>query len=192
MRIISACVALGTLLILGLPQPVKAFEAEKSNETKINLKIENSTVINSESILENNGSFLIAYDPNNYKSILTDKIIDQSSRGKVIAKFQNKNISTSLPEGKFIINASAYTAAADECGKSDGITASGLAVRENETIACPREFPFGTKLKIDGMGTYICQDRGGAIRGNHVDIYMKTKSQAFIFGRKNILAEVIN
>lgn len=96
-----------------------------------------------------------------------------------------------LPKGKFYINASAYTASADECGKSDGITASGKKVKENETIACPREFPFGTKLHIDGFGTYICQDRGGAIRGDRVDIYMETKDQAFAFGRQRLIAEIV-
>lgn len=92
---------------------------------------------------------------------------------------------------KFTVNASAYTAAADECGKSDGITASGLKVAENRTIACPREFPFGTKLRIAGMGEYRCEDRGGAIKGNKVDIYMETKKEAFAFGRQNLEAEII-
>lgn len=94
-------------------------------------------------------------------------------------------------KNKFIVNASAYTAAADECGKSDGITASGKKVKENHTIACPREFPFGTKIRIDGMGTYVCEDRGGAIKGNKIDIYMETKSEAFAFGRRNLPAEVV-
>src|SRR4030042_3923962 len=41
--------------------------------------------------------------------------------------YKNRLLSESfvLPKGSFIANASAYTAAADECGKSDGITASG-------------------------------------------------------------------
>ena len=43
---------------------------------------------------------------------------------------------------------------------------------------------FGTKIEIDGMGTYVCEDRGGAIKGNHFDIYMPTKKEAFAFGRK--------
>jgi 3D (Asp-Asp-Asp) domain-containing protein len=41
------------------------------------------------------------------------------------------------------------------------------------------------------MGTYVCEDRGGAIKGTHVDIYMETKKEAFSFGRKNLLAEVV-
>lgn len=92
---------------------------------------------------------------------------------------------------KFIINASAYTAAADECGKSDGITASGKKVQEKHTLACPGGYTFGTKIRIKGFGIYVCEDRGGAIKGNHFDIYMKTKAEAFAFGRRNLEAEVI-
>ncbi len=96
-----------------------------------------------------------------------------------------------LPDGDFIINASAYTAAADECGKSDGITASGKKVTEGRTLACPKGYSFGTQIEIDGMGKYTCEDRGGAIKGNHFDIYMKTKAQAFAFGRRNLIARVV-
>jgi len=64
-------------------------------------------------------------------------------------------------------------------------------VKENETIACPRNFAFGTKINIEGYGTYICQDRGGAIKGNKIDIYMETKAEAFAFGRRNLVAEVV-
>jgi len=96
-----------------------------------------------------------------------------------------------LAKGSFIINASAYTAAADECGKSDGITASGAQVTEGRTLACPPSYKFGTKVKIDGMGIYVCEDRGGAIKGNHFDIYMQTKQQAFAFGRRNLVAMVV-
>lgn len=96
-----------------------------------------------------------------------------------------------LPKEKFIINASAYTAAADECGKSDGITASGLKVEEQQTLACPPAFPFGTKISIEGVGERRCEDRGGAIKGNHFDIYVETKAEAFAFGRRNLTAQVI-
>lgn len=95
-----------------------------------------------------------------------------------------------LPSEPFIINASAYTAAADECGKSDGKTSSGIKVHKG-TIACPADFPFGAKLEIEGQGTFVCEDRGGAIKGNHIDIYMETKKEAFAFGRRNLTARVI-
>lgn len=93
---------------------------------------------------------------------------------------------------KLTVNASAYTAAADECGKSDGITASGLMVTEGRTLACPPNFPFGAKIKIEGVGTLRCEDRGGAIKGNKVDIYMVTKADAFAFGRRNLEAQIVD
>lgn len=120
-------------------------------------------------------------------------VAELSKEEKVLARWKEKQseLWKSLPTEPFIINASAYTAAADECGKSDGITSSGLKVEENRTLACPANFPFGTKIAIDGMGEYRCEDRGGAIKGNHIDIYMQTKAQAFAFGRRNLTARVI-
>ena len=50
---------------------------------------------------------------------------------------------------------------------------------------------MGTKIEIDGMGTYVCEDRGGAIKANHFDIYMPTKQEAFAFGRRNLVAMVV-
>jgi 3D (Asp-Asp-Asp) domain-containing protein len=112
---------------------------------------------------------------------------------KILAKWKEKqeNMWKNLPREEFTINASAYTAAADECGKSDGITASGIKVGEKRTLACPPAFPFGAKVKIEGVGTLVCEDRGGAIKGNHFDIYVETKKEAFAFGRRNLLAEVV-
>ena len=116
-----------------------------------------------------------------------------SFEDKTLNRWKQKqaHLWTALPKEKFTINASAYTAAADECGKSDGITASGLKVAEKRTLACPPSFPFGTKISIEGMGEFRCEDRGGAIKGNHVDIYMETKKEAFAFGRRNLTAQVI-
>jgi 3D (Asp-Asp-Asp) domain-containing protein len=112
---------------------------------------------------------------------------------KTLARWKEKQARMweNLPTDPFIINASAYTAAADECGKSDGITASGLKVQEKRTLACPPAFPFGTKIAIEGLGEYRCEDRGGAIKGNHIDIYVKTKSEAFTFGRQHLTAQVV-
>ena len=111
----------------------------------------------------------------------------------ILAEWKQKQADKwdNLPKGKFKINASAYTAAADECGNDKGITASGIKVQEKRTIACPPEFPFGAKISIEGLGVYTCEDRGGAIKGNHIDIYVLTKKEAFSFGRQNLMAEIV-
>ncbi len=112
------------------------------------------------------------------------------SCGIANGEYKKAQYTEPIPE-KFTINTSAYTAAADECGKSDGITASGNKVKENQTLACPKNYEFGTKIHIEGMGTYICEDRGGAIKDNRFDIYMETKQEAFAFGRRNLIAYVV-
>lgn len=127
------------------------------------------------------------------KEPVSRKPVESSPEEKLLIRWKEKQSDRweTLPEGQFTINASAYTAAADECGKSDGVTASGLRVTENRTLACPPQYPFGAKIAIEGFGTYRCEDRGGAIKGNRFDIYMETKHDAFAFGRRTLVAEVV-
>lgn len=192
MRIISFLVSLPLLWTMLFPQSALAAETVDANETQINLKTqENISIINGIVYDNSNLQSNVPYAFPGYEPVKTPEEI---KREKTFEKWKTKQarLWQNLPKGKFVINASAYTAAADECGKSDGITASGLKVKENRTLACPPQFPFGTKIKIEGYGTYVCEDRGGAIKGNHFDIYMRTKKQAFAFGRRHLFAEVVN
>lgn len=190
MRIIRVFVVLAALIAALVPYLTTAASAEvaDSNEIKTNFKIEDNFKIEGGVVKDRYA--MLSYSPYNFEGYVPVKTKEELKREVVLSKFEEKRKKANYPRGKFTINASAYTAAADECGKSDGITASGLKVKEKETIACPPQFPFGTKLNIEGMGTYFCEDRGGAIKANHIDIYMKTKKEAFAFGRKNLLAEV--
>lgn len=121
------------------------------------------------------------------KTLLT-KIIPQDT---YLQKEEIKEEAVST-QNSFTINASAYTASADECGNSKGITASGELVRANYTLACPPQYAFGTQIEIEGYGTFTCKDRGGAIKNNHFDIYMETKAEAFAFGRRMLTAYVVS
>ena len=163
------------------------------------ITLANQTEENKKNIFESklkNNIIYIKNIPVGYKFPETKEevapIIDERDQ-KIISTWKTKQAPqwSSLPKEKFIINASAYTAAADECGKTDGITASGLKVQEKRTLACPPQYPFGAKIKIDGFGIFTCEDRGGAIKGNKFDIYVETKTEAFAFGRRNLTAEVI-
>lgn len=75
----------------------------------------------------------------------------------------------------------AYCSCSKCCGKSDGITASQVLARSNHTVAADSNIPFGTKLLINGV-TYTVEDRGGAIKGNHIDIYFDTHQEAVDYG----------
>jgi len=187
MRIISKLVVALALLAVVLPQIALAAENADTNETQTKFKIQENNQITNGLAYDN----IVIQAPYNYPGYEPVKSPDEIKREVMDEKFKNLLASANFPQGKFVLNASAYTAAADECGKSNGITASGVKVLKNRTLACPPQFPFGTKIQIEGMGTFVCEDRGGAIRGNHVDIYMETKAQAFAFGRKNLEAEVV-
>ena len=94
----------------------------------------------------------------------------------------------SFPTILFVIS-TAYTAAFDECGKTDGITACGQPAIQGVTVACDG-LPFGTEVVIDGH-TYIVQDRfGGNYGKSKIDIYMYKKEDALKFGRQIKIVEV--
>jgi len=101
--------------------------------------------------------------------------------------------SSSRGSYKMTMNTSAYT---PYCVGCSGITASGINVKNNQTykgykiIAAPRQFAIGTKMYIPGFGHAIVQDRGGAIVGNKLDLLVKTKSQAYSWGRKNVTVTI--
>ncbi len=80
-----------------------------------------------------------------------------------------------------IYKITAYCSCAKCCGKTNGITASGKKATAGRTIAASSKFALGTKLNINGH-TYIVEDRGGAIKGNKIDIYVNSHAEALAWG----------
>lgn len=75
------------------------------------------------------------------------------------------------------------------CGKqADGITANGHYIRWGEKfIAADKKFAFGTQFRIPGYNRgrpVKVIDRGGAIKGNRLDLFFDTHSQAKSWGVK--------
>ena len=79
-----------------------------------------------------------------------------------------------------------YCACEQCCGKTDGITASGVKVKEGVTVAADTSLPFGTKLYIQGIGWRTVQDRGGSIKGNRLDIYISSHNDPMPYNVKNL------
>ena len=77
----------------------------------------------------------------------------------------------------------AYCNCSKCCGKySGGPTASGTMPQAGRTIAVDTKvIPFGTKVIIDGH-EYIAEDTGKAIKGNKIDIYFDSHTEASNFG----------
>lgn len=68
--------------------------------------------------------------------------------------------------GKFKITG--YDAWCTHCCSGTGLTASGNYATVGKTVATSKQFPFGTKLYIEGLGTYVVEDRG--VGDNVIDI----------------------
>ena len=71
------------------------------------------------------------------------------------------------------------------CNKADGITATGTPVIEGQTIAVdPSVIPYGTKVIIGGH-IFTAEDCGGAIKKNHIDVYVNSHEEALALGVTN-------
>ncbi len=84
-----------------------------------------------------------------------------------------------ISKGKFV--ATAY------CLR--GRTASGSMVRKGIIAADPRVLRLGSKVNIGGgaySGNYTVTDTGGKIKGNRIDIWMASCSEAIRFGRRTV------
>ncbi len=89
----------------------------------------------------------------------------------------------------------AYCACRRCCGKfADGITASGHKIRRGDTFAAAdRRYSFGTEMIVAGYNNgkpIKVLDRGGAIRGNKLDVFFNSHRKARKWGVKYIDVKV--
>ena len=128
------------------------------------------------------------------KIVLSEKVIKEPVNKIVQVQ---KNVTTSRAGSTIsttgetkIFKVTAYCSCSKCCGKQTGITASGTRATAGRTIAASSQYSFGTKLLING-NVYTVEDRGGAIKGNKIDIYMDTHSQALAWGVKYLPVQVV-
>jgi 3D (Asp-Asp-Asp) domain-containing protein len=98
-----------------------------------------------------------------------------------------------------IMEVTAYCPCKKCCGpRAQGITASGKRVNYNGGLfvaADKNVFAFNTMLKIPGYANerpVPVLDRGGAIKGNKLDVYFPSHTQALKWGRQKIAVTVVD
>jgi 3D (Asp-Asp-Asp) domain-containing protein len=74
--------------------------------------------------------------------------------------------------------------------RGDGITASGVRVREGITIAAPRSIPFGTRIHIPGAGWRTVQDRLSRRYDHRLDIYFTSHRAALQWGIQHLTCTI--
>lgn len=61
------------------------------------------------------------------------------------------------------------------------------------TIAADTDvLPMGTRIYIPGYGVGVVEDRGGAIVGNKLDLYMDSRTEALQWGRKTVEVQILD
>jgi len=140
----------------------------------------------SETVKTNSVDQVVAVGAAKAKSTVTT-LSNSSSTAEQVTKgdytFNAKKVLTN-------VTLTAYTAGAESTGKSEGdagygVTASGTTVEEGRTIAVDTSvIPMGWWVYIEGVGLRRAEDKGGAIKGNKVDVYFESLNVATKFGKK--------
>ncbi|MYL35939.1 DUF348 domain-containing protein [Pontibacillus yanchengensis] len=91
------------------------------------------------------------------------------------------------------MEATAYTAYCTGCS---GVTTTGINLRANpnqKVVAVdPNVIPLGSRVWVEGYGYAVAGDTGSAIKGNRIDVFLSSKSQAYSFGRKRVQVKVLD
>lgn len=131
--------------------------------------------------------------------VQTENIVDvvKVVQSKEAVKVEGVDTEVSMtPLGKF--EATAYCPCVECCEQwasdpNNKITSIGVGAYQGNTIAVdPSVIPYGTKLYVEGLGTFIASDCGGAIKGNKLDVYFAVHDQTASFGRKQVNVYKIN
>lgn len=90
------------------------------------------------------------------------------------------------------VTSTAYTA---NCSGCSGITATGINLNTNRNMKViavdPRVIPLGSRVFVEGYGTAIAGDTGGAISGNKIDVHMPTKADAYKWGTRTVKITIL-
>jgi 3D (Asp-Asp-Asp) domain-containing protein len=71
-------------------------------------------------------------------------------------------------------------------------TKIGTWPKEERTVAVdPKVIPYGSRMVINGVGGYIAEDCGGAIKGRIIDIYMDSNGECVSWGRRTVEVRIV-
>jgi 3D (Asp-Asp-Asp) domain-containing protein len=111
-------------------------------------------------------------------------------------KTKAKTTTTSKTKNKVVktltVNASAFTA---NCKGCSGITYTGINLKKNPNAKVisvdPTVIPLGSKVYVEGYGYAVAADKGSAIKGKRIDVFMNSYNKAIQWGRKTVKVQIL-
>ncbi len=185
--------------VMSVEEPI-AFETVKrensiipKGEVKIISEGSEGVLLKNTEVIYHNGEKVDTVVTTAVKTEPVNRIVEYGTGDYALgSKMSNVNYSKVIK-----CTASAYCACSRCCGKSTGVTASGMKAQYGVVAVDPRVIPLGTKLYIessDGSYTYgysVAADTGGAIKGNRVDLFFPSHSDALQFGRRSVNVYIV-
>ncbi|USK85229.1 G5 and 3D domain-containing protein [Peribacillus asahii] len=122
-----------------------------------------------------------------------DQVVAVGTKAPTPTATYASNVSSSSGGKEIYVSSTAYTASCNGCS---GVTATGMNLKSNphaKVIAVdPNVIPLGSKVHVEGYGYAVAADKGGAIRGNKIDVFIPSKSEAYRWGVKRVKVRIID
>lgn len=71
-------------------------------------------------------------------------------------------------------------------------TATGVPPRVGIVAVDPSVIPIGSQLYVEGYGYCQALDTGGIIKGNKIDVFVESESQALSWGKRKVKVYILN
>ncbi|MBF7096704.1 3D domain-containing protein [Alkalibacter mobilis] len=181
--------------------PVKYTQVTRSNSNMD--KGEVKTIQKGSDGLRSVTEKVVYHDGVEYSRTVLEEKVEVEPKEEIKEVGTNVYIATSRGQTRFrtamYVTATAYCSCEICTGPGNGyVTASGTRTTANRTIATSKSFAFGTEFYIpyfrnsSNRGIFVVEDRGGAIKGNRIDIYFNSHEEALRFGRKTLKVYVLD
>ncbi|MGE1165119.1 ubiquitin-like domain-containing protein [Peribacillus simplex] len=135
------------------------------------------------------------------RELLSEKVVNKKQDKVVtvgtkttVAQASRGVTNVSSTSGKEIyVSSTAYTASCKGCS---GVTSTGVDLKSSpgaKIIAVdPSVIPMGSKVYVEGYGYAVAADKGGAIKGNRIDVFFSSKNDAYRWGAKKVKIRVLD
>lgn len=122
------------------------------------------------------------------KRVIKSTVVVKAPRNKVVAVGSASTVSRGGVPSTFrsskVMEATGYTYTGHH-------TASGKAPTRGMVAIDPSVFSMGTRFYVEGYGYAVAEDTGGAIVGNHIDLFFETRREAELWGRRKVRVYIL-
>lgn len=176
-----------------------AFSTVRKNDSSLTKGKEQVVESGSNGLVEKRFSVVLENGEEVSRELVSEDVQKEASQRvvavgtKVIQQAPSRGTSSAVAGKTITMEATAYNWNCATCD-GRGLTATGYNVKANPdgVIAVdPRVIPLGTKVYVEGYGYAIARDTGGAIKGNRIDVHMRSVSAARQFGRQTVKVTII-